>query len=139
LVIPPLTKCALSVKPQFSGAASGVNNAASRIAGLLAVAMLGAIVVTGFTAHLSSTLNQSSLSVEEQQQILDQADRLGGIVILDEFDEKSRTEARSAVEGSFVFGFRWALGVCAVLVGFCAVISVFTIHNAPRSDQRHTP
>jgi EmrB/QacA subfamily drug resistance transporter len=56
LVIAPLTKSALMVKTEFSGIASGVNNAMARYAALLAVAILGAVMLINFTAYLQSCL-----------------------------------------------------------------------------------
>jgi EmrB/QacA subfamily drug resistance transporter len=81
LVIAPLTKSALAVEPQFSGSASGVNNAVSRIAALMAVVVLGAIVISAFTTRLNDTISTSTLTQQEQRQILSQSDKLGGIEI----------------------------------------------------------
>jgi hypothetical protein len=77
LVIAPLTKSALSVEPRLSGAASGVNNAVSRIAALLAVAILGAVIISIFTARLDGTITTSSLTTPDQEQILNQSEKLG--------------------------------------------------------------
>jgi len=132
LVIAPLTKCALAVEPQFSGAASGVNNAISRIAALLAVAVLGAIVISTFTAHLNDVVDSSGLTREEQLQVLSQSDKLGGIIIPDSFDEKARIIARDAVGESFIYGFRWAMGVSAALALAGALVSFATIHSPPK-------
>jgi len=68
-LIAPLTKSDLLVPPQLSGAASGVNNAASRLAALVAVALLGAIMVSSFMGRLSNSLLSSGLSTEQQQEI----------------------------------------------------------------------
>lgn len=136
LVIAPLTKCALAVEPQFSGAASGVNNAVSRVAALMAVAVLGAIVFSTFTTRLNDTISASELPQEQQIQILSQSDRLGGIIIPDTFDETTRTVAINAIRESFVYGFRWAMGICAVLALAGALLSAITIHSPPR---RRTP
>ncbi len=132
LVIAPLTKSALSVEPRFSGSASGVNNAVSRIAALMAVAVLGAIVISTFTTRLNDTISASSLTQEEQRQILSQSDKLGGIIIPDTFDEPTQTLVRNAIRESFVYGFRWAMTVSAALALSGALVSFITIHGPPR-------
>ncbi len=133
LVIAPLTKCALAVEPQFSGAASGVNNAISRVAALMAVAVLGAVVISIFTAGLNDAISASSLTGEEQGQILSQSDKLGGITIPDSFDESARQLARTAIRESFIYSFRWAMVSSAVLALIGAIISFITIHSPPRT------
>ncbi len=131
LVIAPLTKSALSVEPRFSGSASGVNNAVSRIAALMAVAVLGAIVISTFTTRLNDTISASSLTQEEQRQILSQSDKLGGIIIPDTFDETAQTLVRNDIRESFVYGFRWAMGVSAALALAGALVSFIAIHGPP--------
>jgi EmrB/QacA subfamily drug resistance transporter len=52
LVVSPLTTAVMNAAPEGkSGAASGVNNAASRLAGALAVGIIGAIAATVFARH----------------------------------------------------------------------------------------
>jgi EmrB/QacA subfamily drug resistance transporter len=133
LAIAPLTKSALAVDPQLSGAASGFNNSVSRIAALLAIAALGAIVLSTFSARLSDTLTSSGLTQENQGQILAQSDKLGGIDIPDNFDRNAQESAGLAIRESFVYGFRWAMVVCAVLALSGAFISFFSIHSPPHS------
>lgn len=129
IVIAPLTKSALSVEPKYSGSASGVNNAVARVAGLLTVALLGAIVVTTFGTKLSSNISNTSLNNGEKQQIMIQKNDLGGITMPRNFGPGVRIEAQNAVEDSFVYGFRIAMGICAFLALIAAIVSYFTIKN----------
>lgn len=129
LVIAPLTKSALSVDSEFSGAASGVNNAAARIAALLAVAILGVIMVLTFTTRLSLEINQSTLSPIQRQQILEQSDKLAGIVVPSNFDQNETSLAHQAITNSFIYGFRLSMITTSVLAFIACAVSFFTIHN----------
>ena len=68
LVIAPLTTTALNaVEGRHSGLASGVNNAVSRTATLLAVAVMGVFVFAAFSSALDSRLSSLDLSQSAQQ------------------------------------------------------------------------
>jgi len=129
LVIAPLTKSALMVQPVFSGVASGVNNAVARFAALLAIAILSAVMLFVFTDRLQNTVRSSDLSPSQQQQILSQANKLGGIAIPAAFDGNSQKAAEAAIDGSFIYAFRWAMAVCTLLSAAAAIVAVFMIHN----------
>ena len=133
LVIAPLTKSALAVAPELSGAASGVNNAAARIAALLAVAVLGAVILSAFTSRLTEAMPTSGLSDEKQQEIMAQSGRLAGIEIPGTFDDAARDTARRAIAETFVYGFRLVIAASAALAFCSGLISFVTIRN-PRKD-----
>ncbi len=129
LLIAPLTKSALNVAPGLFGAASGVNNAVARVAALMAVAALGAIILASFGSHLAASLAVSGLSPGEQQAILSQSARLGNIVIPAGFDSGAVLTVKRAIADAFVIAFRRAMAVSAGLALAGALVSVGTIHN----------
>jgi MFS family permease len=60
--VAPLTATVLdSVEERHVGIASGVNNGVSRVAGLLAIAVLGAVISASFGSHMDSQLEGRAL------------------------------------------------------------------------------
>jgi EmrB/QacA subfamily drug resistance transporter len=131
LVIAPLTKSALIVQPEFSGSASGVNNAVARFAALFAIAILGAVMLSVFSTRLEGNISQLKLSPPQQQEILAQSNKLGGIAVPADFSPRDGTAAKELVRDSFMFAYRWAMGICALLAAVAALISSLMIHNPP--------
>lgn len=115
ILIPPLTKSALSVEEKWSGAASGVNNAVARIAALVAVSLLGAILLSVFSTQLKASISSSGLTLIQQKEILQQSEKLGAINIPDYFPIEAAVTAREAIQKAFVDGFRWIMAISASL------------------------
>jgi EmrB/QacA subfamily drug resistance transporter len=138
LTIAPLTKSALAVEPELSGAASGFNNSVSRIASLMTIAVLGAIALFTFSSNLDQSLGLSALTDDQQAQIMAQSDRLGGIEIPNDFGGEERILAESAVRDSFVHSFRWSMGIGAALAFTGALVSLVTIRG-PRLSRGPAP
>jgi MFS family permease len=114
--VAPLTTTVMgSVSQNHAGAASGVNNAISRIAGLLAIAALGFILITVFNRHLDQNLNKLSLPPATRQQIDSQRSKLAAI-------ESTSSAARRAIAESFVAGYRSLLWI-AVALSFASSVS----------------
>jgi len=107
--VAPLTTVVMnSISLDYAGAASGVNNAISRIAGLLAVAVLGIVMTTIFNQQLIKGLKESSVSVTIQHEILNQRSRLADIKTNDE-------NIHRVVQESFLIGYEAIVWIAVIL------------------------
>ena len=105
--VAPLTTVVMSSVDQTRvGAASGINNAVSRVAGVLAVAVLGIVMVTAFRHRLQHSISTLDLAPTALDQIQSSAIQLGGLEVPRGLDARSSSALRAAIDHAFVFGFR---------------------------------
>ena len=134
LVIAPLTTVALnSVKGPHSGLASGVNNAVCRAAGLFAVAVLGTLISTSFSAHLDARLETMELSPEVREAVDAQKDKLGAAEAPEEVDAATSARIEEAMAESFVAAFRLIMFVAVGLALASALVAVVISPQHPAS------
>jgi EmrB/QacA subfamily drug resistance transporter len=131
----PLTTVVMdSVDERHAGTASGVNNAVSRIAGTLAVAVLGTVAVPLFATALAARLDGLRVPPNVRPALMDQVARLVEIQV-PPVDEPTRRLLAQAVTDAFVHTFRVVMLVCAALALVSALCAAFT-PAAPSSKQR---
>jgi EmrB/QacA subfamily drug resistance transporter len=114
--VAPLTTTVMnSVKQNHAGIASGVNNAVSRTAGLLAVALFGLIMFHAFNGCLDRRLNELPIPSDMHQALLIERNKLAAAEIPSEASEEMRQTIKQAINECFVFGFRRVMLVGAAL------------------------
>jgi len=126
--VAPLTTTVMNAVPERrAGVASGVNNALSRIAGLLGIAVLGIVIVHSFNGELDRRLAPMELSSEMRRVIDAQRIKLAGAELSSIADERPRLSLKQAIDESFVFGFRLVmltslgLALASALVAFTMI------------------
>jgi hypothetical protein len=127
IVVAPLTTTVMAaVQSQHAGVASGVNNAVSRVSGLVAIAIFGILLVRAFDTRVSAALDQFPLTASARSAINRELPKLAG-ADLDDTDlvrsagTVERAEIRRAIDESFVSGFRLVMiGAAMVALGGAA-------------------
>jgi EmrB/QacA subfamily drug resistance transporter len=133
LAITPLTAAALgSVESARSGLASGVNNAVTRIAGLLAVAVLGMIVYATFSANLDARLEGMDLPRAVRGELEAAKADLGAAEAPEGVDARTEARIERAIEESYVAGFRAVMLVSAGLALASALAATLLVGNRGR-------
>jgi MFS family permease len=142
-VIAPLTTTAMnSVEGRHSGLASGVNNAVSRSAGLLAIPLLGIFVFLTFSATLDARTAGLDLSPQARQQLESEKVDLGAAKVPKGVSGEAAAEVKGAVAESFVAGFRVAMAAAAILAVASAAASALIIEgkgSAGRTELEAAP
>lgn len=114
--VAPLTTVVMnSVDQERAGTASGINNAVARVAGVLAVAMLGAVMAAAFAYSLRLSLAGLNLNIGTVHQLESNVAKLGSLDAPPGVDSQTATAIRSAIADAFIFGFRLIVLACAVL------------------------
>jgi EmrB/QacA subfamily drug resistance transporter len=128
ITVAPLTTVVMnSVDEQHAGAASGINNAVARVAGVLAVAVLGIVMVKAFDAHLEQGLTKMNLPPAIVAELRSREVELGRLEAPSGLDSKTVVAIQEAISESFVSGFRVVLLCCAGLSIGSAVVAGWLI------------
>lgn len=126
--VAPLTTVVMnSVDRDRVGTASGINNAVARVAGVLAIAVLGIVMVKAFGSYLDRSLANLSLPPSVLHQVHANETKLAGVPLPADLDPATKAMISDAIREAFVFGFRIVMFACAGLTLAGAVIIWLTI------------
>lgn len=134
ITVAPLTTTVMNaLGPELAGTASGVNNAVSRAAGLLAIAAFGIVLTWAFDARLAHALAGLQLPPDALSVVLAQRQKLAGIVLPEGLADPLKSGLQRAIGESFVAGFRWVMLLCAALSLLGALAAWLLIGDTKRT------
>jgi len=129
VTVAPLTTTVMSaVDPRHAGAASGVNNAVARVAGLLAIAVFGVVLARTFDERVRPRLDHLTLSSHARAEIDRQLRKIAGadVTQVSSIPPPERRVVRATIDEEFVFAFRLvmfgAAGLALAAAGFGTTI-----------------
>jgi len=136
MTVAPLTATVLADADEHNaGVASGVNNAIARVAGLVAVAAVGAVIAAQYGSRLEAELGPLA-ERRELAGALESARRrpLAEVRAQNASPEAAERLARASGEAS-VSAFRLGMGISAGLVGAGGLLGLIALRN-PRREVR---
>jgi EmrB/QacA subfamily drug resistance transporter len=124
VTVAPLTTVVMSsVEQDRAGTASGINNAVARVAGVLAIAVLGAVMVAAFAQSLRNSAATLHLDAGIVHYLKSNVAKLGGLEAPANLDPQTTVKIRTAIIHAFVFGFRIVMLLCAGLAVLSAAVA----------------
>ncbi len=128
--VAPLTTAVMgAVDESHAGVASGINNAVSRTASLLAIAVFGVVMLAAFNGSLERQINSPDLPAEIRTSLSEQKSRFASIDVSQIPAEDRRVQATRIVKESFVAGFRLVAFLAAGMAFAAALCSLVFIER----------
>ena len=136
--VAPLTTTVMnSIGQERAGIASGVNNAVSRIAGLLSIALLGIVMLQSFNQSLDAKLIGLNLPPAAQESLKNERGKLAA-ADLAQSPPEIRAALQNAIAQSFVQAFRRVMLIGATLAAASAFTAWVLIDARRVSERRKT-
>jgi EmrB/QacA subfamily drug resistance transporter len=128
--VAPLTTTVMnSVRENRAGIASGINNAVSRTAGLLAIAVLGLIMFHAFSACMERRLNQLNVPPEVRAALNSQRMKLAAAELPPNIDQATTNSLKEVIDECFVSGFRRVMMCGAALALASSLMALLIIRR----------
>ncbi len=137
LTMAPLSATVLAAMPaERSGLASGINSTVSRLAGVMGVAVLGAVALASFGHALENRAAGLGLPVTARSELVRQSGRFGAARPPSGLGDEERGKAVATIREAQVDAFRQ---VCRLSAGLClAGAAVAAICLSPRTRESLT-
>ena len=142
VTVAPLTTSVMnSVNEDRVGAASGINNAVARVAGVVAIAVFGIVMVKAFGFRLNHSLAHFSLPPGVLQELRAGETKLAGLQVPMGLDPSMKATITQSIGEAFVFGYRIVMLICAGLALASAAVawlfdeSVLKLVGAPSAPR----
>jgi EmrB/QacA subfamily drug resistance transporter len=133
MTVAPLTATVLAdADEQNAGIASGVNNAIARVASLVTIAAVGALVAASFGSTLEDDLGALAARPEVAAAVEDAKKQPLAEVVPAGAPPAVRDVVANAAEDASVTAFRVGIGIATVLVALGGVLGLVGIQNPSR-------
>jgi len=125
LTVTPLTSTVMGALPNhYSGTASGINNAISRISNVFTNAIVGALAILFFTGYLNNEVTRISLKKNIKTKVIQQAANLGDAKVPPEVLDKNKKEVAHLYREGFIQTYTKVMQISAAMA-FAGALMAF--------------
>ncbi|HEV3379143.1 MAG TPA: MFS transporter [Thermoleophilaceae bacterium] len=133
MTVAPLTSTVLADADESNaGIASGVNNAIARVASLIAIAAVGAVVASSFESRLEDEVGRAADRPDVAAAVERASDQPLAAVRVRGVPEDVAASVQEAAEDASVAAFRVGIGIATVLVALGGILGLLGIQNPRR-------
>jgi EmrB/QacA subfamily drug resistance transporter len=133
MTVAPLTATVLADADESNaGIASGVNNAIARVAGLVAIAAVGAVVAASFESRLEDEVGAQANRPEVARALEQAKEQPLAIVEPEGVPDDVAASVREGAEDASVAAFRVGVGISTALVALGGILGLVGIRNPRR-------
>ena len=130
ITVAPLTTAAMgAVSEDYSGIASGINNTLARSAGVLAVALLGAMALSIFTNSIEGELAAMDIATEIKHEIKIESSKFAAAEVPDGLSLENTSLIRKLFNDSFVSAFNRVVYIASFLTLMGGIMSIIFIRR----------
>jgi MFS family permease len=136
ITVAPLTTTVMAAAgPERAGLASGVNNAVSRTASLLAIAVFGIVAYARFSQSLARRLDALGIPPDVGRLLAEERGRLAAARAPSSLPPAVQAKIQDAIAGAFVDSFRLVMLLAAGLAVAAAGMAWWMIEREPRGGE----
>ena len=136
-VAPLVTVVMSTVEQRLSGLASGINNAVTRTAMLLAVAVFGVVALGMFSGALEDNLVEAGASARVVEFLEDEETKLAGAELPSGLSAAEAASAQLAIDEAFISAFRGVFLFVAGLAFLGALVGLAVIETRPQHGKQY--
>lgn len=116
ITVAPLTTAVMgAISEDMAGIASGINNTVARAAGVLAIALMGAMVLFSFKNSIEKEINIMDISNVMRNEIMFESSKFAAAVVPDGLSVKNKAIVKTLFNKSFIGAFNKVVYVASIL------------------------
>jgi hypothetical protein len=126
ITVAPLTTAVMgAISEDNSGIASGINNTVARAAGVLAIALLGAMALLYFQKSIENEISVMDIPPGMKNEIMFESSKFAAAEVPDGLSEENKTIVQRHLNNSFIGAFNRVVYIASLLC-FLGSVMAFT-------------